>query len=101
MRGFEFSDAALSGDAIREMGVGGCFLDHESTLARFRYAFFEPTLFDHRMLQTWRMQGAEDMRVRARRREQQLVDEHDYELPETSRHALGAIYRRAERRYLG
>ncbi|HQK92303.1 MAG TPA: trimethylamine methyltransferase family protein [Armatimonadota bacterium] len=101
LRGFEFTDAALSVDAIREVGIGGGFLDHESTLASFREAFWEPTLFDHRMLQTWRMQGAEDMRVRARHRARQLVAEHDFELPETSRRALGSIYRRAERRYLG
>jgi len=100
-RGYEFSDETLAVPAIEQVGIGGTFLDHDTTLDNYRTAFHEPELFDHRMLQTWQNDGAETIRERAREIARKRIAAHDFALPGDIQRDLDAIYERAKRRYAG
>ncbi len=95
--GFDWSEQALGLEAIAEVCASGrgTFLDHDSTLACFRQAFFESELFDHTMLQRWLESGAPTLRERARQRARRLIDEHEYEADPAVRRELDRIWRAA------
>lgn len=98
-RGYEFSDETLAVAAMEEVGYGRTFLDHDTTLANYRTAFWEPELFDHRMMQTWQADGGKTIRERAREIARQRIAAHEFALPEDVQRDLDAIYDRAKRRY--
>ena len=96
-RGFEWSEETLALGAIEEVARAprGTFLDHDTTLACFREAFFESELFDHTMLQRWQEGGARSLRERAREVARRLIAEHQYEPEPTVRRELERIWRAA------
>ena len=98
-RGYEFSDDSLAVAAMEEVGYGKTFLDHDTTLANYRTAFWEPELFDHRMMQTWQADGGETIRERAREIARRRIAAHDFAMPDDVQRDLDAIYERAKRRY--
>ncbi|MHB0875401.1 MAG: trimethylamine methyltransferase family protein, partial [Anaerolineae bacterium] len=82
-QGFDFSDEALAVPAIEEVGLaGGNFLGHESTLAHYRQATWEPDLFTHTTLRQWQERGATDLALRAREIARQRIAAHEYALAE-------------------
>jgi trimethylamine--corrinoid protein Co-methyltransferase len=98
VEGFEFSEEAMAVDAIREVGPGGHFLDHPTTVAHCRDAFWAPELFEHRMLAQWREAGARSLPERAREIARRRIAQHEFELPAEVRRELDAIVARAAER---
>ena len=54
VEGFRFSDEYLSTDIIKEVGTGGEFISHDSTLKDYKDVTWEPNVFEHIMLRKWR-----------------------------------------------
>ena len=95
-RGLLYNDETSSVKSIAEVGAGGSFLTHDTTLAHYREAFWTPALFEHTSLGTWRERGAQDVTQRARAIAQRRIAEHEYEIEENKRRELERIYRHAE-----
>jgi trimethylamine---corrinoid protein Co-methyltransferase len=90
VEGCEFNPDALGVSAIEEVGIGGHFLDHPSTVERYRSACWMPELFEHTMLGHWRQHGSVSIREKACQIAHRRIREHHYELP---RHVQGEIDR--------
>jgi len=99
-RGLEYNEETSSIEAILEVGAGGSFLAHETTLASYREAFWESPLFEHASLASWRQRGEKSVRERAREIARQRIADHDYELEKAKRDELERIYRQAESQLL-
>lgn len=84
---------------IQEVGLGGNFLDHETTLTHYREAFWMPELFEHPMLQQWQQMGSPTLRQRARQIASRKIAEHEYHLPEHIQKELDRIYERARKQF--
>jgi len=95
-RGLEYDEETSSIDAIMAVGVGGSFLDHETTLAHYRDAFWSPQLFEHSTLGTWREKGGLSVRDRARENARKRIARHEYELEKEKSKELEQIYRSAQ-----
>jgi trimethylamine--corrinoid protein Co-methyltransferase len=93
--GYELSDRTLAVDAIEEVGPGGHFLEHETTLSHYREATWEPGLFIHTSLRQWEERGCQILADRARAIARQRIADHGYELDPEVQRDLEAIYRRA------
>ena len=97
VRGVEYNDETSSIDSILEVGAGGSFLTHETTLAHYREAFWSPELFEHTSLATWRQRGGKSVRERAREIARRRIADHEYQLDEDRRKELDRIYRHAKK----
>ena len=96
-QGFEFDEEALAIAAIEEVGPGGNFLGHDTTLQHYREATWDPALFTHSTLQQWQGKGGPELAARARQIARQRIAGQDYILPTEKRRDLDAIYQRAQR----
>jgi trimethylamine---corrinoid protein Co-methyltransferase len=96
-QGFEFDEEALAIAAIEEVGPGGNFLGHDTTLEHYREATWDPALFTHSTLQQWQGKGGTELAERARHIARQRIAGQDYILSPEKRRDLDAIYRRAQR----
>jgi len=95
--GVRLDEEALSVDLIKEVGIGGEFLSHESTARNFRSLLWDPVLFEHSSLKQWLAAGRPTFRERAKRRAKELLASHHYELPGDVQAELDSIFRHAER----
>jgi len=96
-QGFELTEETLAVRAIEEVGPGGHFLGHDTTLAHYREATWEPALFTHSALRQWQGRGSPDLATQARQIARKRIAEHDYALDADKRRDLEAIYQRARR----
>jgi trimethylamine--corrinoid protein Co-methyltransferase len=76
-RGFEVSEGSLALQAIREVGFGGNFLEHEHTLRYFREEHFHPLLGDRGTREAWERAGAKDALERAAERARSILAVHE------------------------
>jgi trimethylamine--corrinoid protein Co-methyltransferase len=95
VEGFEFSEDALGVTAIQEVGIGGHFLDHPTTIQKFRTACWMPELFEHTMLGYWKDHGSVSIRERARQIARKRIAAHRYKLPIEVQRELDRIWRAA------
>ena len=56
---------ALALNVIREVAIGGSFLDHEHTLMNFRSELFEPKILFRERREQWNTSGAKTLTQRA------------------------------------
>jgi len=97
--GDRFGTDSLFLDAVEELARGGSFLEHDSTLAHYREATWEPTLFTHHLAETWKAAGSKETPERAREIAKQRIAEHDFSPPKEVRKDLDAIWKRAVKRF--
>ena len=97
LEGFEFSDKTLAVEAIKEVGPGGNYLMHDTTLENFRSLLWMPTLFNRQMYKTWKMKDGKTIRDKARARARELIAKHDFELPGEVKKELDRIYKHAQK----
>jgi trimethylamine--corrinoid protein Co-methyltransferase len=96
--GFEVTEETLAVAAIEEVALGaGNYLLHPTTLANYRKATWDPSLFSHSTMRQWLDKGMPDLIGRARKIAQQRIAEHDYLLDAGTRRELDRIYARAAR----
>lgn len=72
-RGVTVNRESLALEAVREVGVGGSFLDHDHTLANFRQELFEPSLLFRSKRDAWSAQGGPRLDERAEARADELI----------------------------
>lgn len=101
VEGIEYTPETLALEAIREVGPGGSFLEHETTVRYCRTAFWLPALFEHSNLISWQEGQVGAVRERARAIARQRVANHDYRAPVHVRKELERIYRKASQEILG
>lgn len=101
VEGFRFSDKYLSTDIIKEVGIGGEFVSHDSTLKDYRDAVWEPNVFEHIMLRKWRQLGEPDIRNKCRKIAKERIKRHSYSLPKDISKELNKIYNKAREEFGG
>ena len=95
VEGLQFNETAMGLATIEEVGIGGHFLDHPSTLEKFRTACWMPELFEHTMLGRWRDHGSVSVRDKARQIARKRIAEHHYELPAEVQREVDRIWEAA------
>jgi trimethylamine--corrinoid protein Co-methyltransferase len=96
-QGFEFSEETLAIPAIEEVGPGGNFLGHDTTLEHYRAATWDPALFTHNSLPQWQSKGGPELAAQARQIARERIAGQDYILAPEKRRDLDAIFQRASR----
>jgi len=101
VEGFRFSQEYLSTDIIKEVGIGGEFVSHGSTLKDYRDATWEPNVFEHIMLRKWRQMGQPELREKLRTVAKERIKKHSYSLPKDISKELNKIYNKAKEEFGG
>jgi len=97
-QGYEFTEETMAVAAIEEVALGaGNFLGHETTLANYREATWNPTLFVHNTLRQWQDKGMPELVGQARQIAVKRIAQGDYVLDAEARRDLDALYERARR----
>ena len=73
LRGTAVDDQALAVDLIKQVGIGGSFLEQTHTATHFRDEFFLPKLLFRQPRENWESQGCKDLATRAEEKAQQLM----------------------------
>ena len=55
--GFKINEDTLAFDAMKEVGPGGLFMDHEHTVTHFREEIWLPEFMSHEMMASWLNSG--------------------------------------------
>ncbi|MEM7215035.1 MAG: trimethylamine methyltransferase family protein [Pseudomonadota bacterium] len=76
-QGLDVGDEAFAADAYEEVEAGGHFLGSAHTMRNYQNAFYEPALSDSENVESWEENGALDMRQRAFRRWNKMLDEYE------------------------
>ncbi len=77
LRGIEVSDESMAIDLIEQVGPGGNFLGEVHTVMHMQDEFFEPGLADRDHYGTWNSTGRTDMKMRARRKVEEIISTHN------------------------
>ena len=72
-RGVEVSDETLALDVVREVGIGGSFLDAQHTLRHFREELWEPMILFRDRREKWMAKGAAGLAAAAEERADALI----------------------------
>jgi len=83
---------------IEEVGPGGTFLEHETTLSGFREAFWTGELFECKSFQTRFSQGLKSLLSRAGEVAREKIARHDYRIEKEKAKELEKIYGHAEKK---
>jgi trimethylamine--corrinoid protein Co-methyltransferase len=76
MQGIEVNDDTLAVDVIREVGIGGSYLDQPHTVKHLRREFWESPLFVRYGWADWEAHDRETLLARAHREVTRLLAEH-------------------------
>ncbi len=95
VNGFNFSDESLSLDIIKDVGIGGEFLSHQSTLSDFKKVIWQPEVFEHIMFRTWEKKGKPKLREKLKKIVKDRIGKHVYELQKEISKELDKIYKKA------
>jgi trimethylamine--corrinoid protein Co-methyltransferase len=95
-----FDRETLAVDAIKQVGVGGSFVQHDSTLDNWQETADRPVLFQRPSFSQWLQAGKPSLRDRARARAKDLIAKHSYALPEDVTRELDRIVERARKTLL-
>ena len=73
-RGVDVTDDTLAADLVREVGIGGSYLDSEHTLAHFREELWEPGILFRNRREAWLKAGARGLAAVAETKADELID---------------------------
>lgn len=96
-----FDQETLAVEAIEEVGVGGSFVSHDSTLDHWQETADRPVLFQRPSFSQWLQAGRPSLRERARARARELISGHSYALPEEVTRELDRIVEHARKTLVG
>lgn len=77
MAGLDMSEDQLARDAYREVEPGGHFLGSAHTMRHYQTAFYEAELSDSNNVETWEDEGGDDMRKRAYKKWNTMLDVYE------------------------
>jgi trimethylamine--corrinoid protein Co-methyltransferase len=96
-----FDDQTLAVKAIKEVGIGGSFVSHDSTLDHWQETADRPVLFQRPSLSQWLHAGQPSLRDRARARARELIANHTYSLPDDVQRELDRILDHSRKTLVG
>jgi trimethylamine--corrinoid protein Co-methyltransferase len=76
MRGMRIDDETIALDVVKEVGVGGTFMDQEHTVRHFREELWFPRLLDRQFYDAWAQHGASTMAERCRQEKERILADH-------------------------
>lgn len=85
---------------IAQAAPRGTYLDHESTVGRFRAECWMPRLFEHDLLEAWRHRGSRSALDKTREMTRELMTAETYVCPPERAEAVGEVYEAACRELL-
>lgn len=86
LRGFEVNDETLAFDLIKEVGIGGTFIDRDHTVLHMRKEHYFPDLFNRDPYSIWKKKGALSLEEKARIRLKEILAKHYPPEPVVDRH---------------
>ncbi|MDO8684470.1 MAG: trimethylamine methyltransferase family protein [Armatimonadota bacterium] len=96
IKGVSFDSAISAAELIAEVGPGGNFMAHDTTIKLMR-TLFESDLFPRTNLDQWRAAGEPDVETVAVAKAKELIDSHDFRISDSVQSELDAIYAEAEK----
>jgi trimethylamine--corrinoid protein Co-methyltransferase len=101
MRGFTVDEEHLAFEAIKEVGIGGTFLNSRHTLKHFEKELWQPELCTRLDYQTWMRREDRDLRHRIYEKGQKILREHQCRaLDQGTKEEITRIIRESEERIL-
>lgn len=93
MNSFEATEETILLDVIREVGIGGNFLTHDSTLSNYKKDIWYPELFDRFVWDTWENNGKKSIIDRAFEIEIDILEHHEQDFlePDVQKECLSLI----------
>ncbi len=76
MSGLDMSEDQFARDAYQEIQPGGHFLGSAHTMRHYKTAFYDAQLSDSENVESWEENGAEDMRMRAYKKWNQMLSNY-------------------------
>ena len=76
LRGFEVTDETMALDVIKEVGIGGNYLQHEHTAEHFRNEFYFSDLLERLPWSAWESQEVRGLEEKAREKARKILREH-------------------------
>jgi trimethylamine--corrinoid protein Co-methyltransferase len=76
LKGFEVNEETLAFDVIKEVGIGGNFLQHPHTAQSFRKEFYLPDIVERMPWAAWEAQEVRGMGAKAREKAKRILAEH-------------------------
>ena len=86
------ADHEASLRTIEEIGPGGNYLSHETTMKHYRRAYSFPKIFDYRTLMQWNTAKGPTLLERARTIIEEKLAAYEFRLDEDKQRALDEIY---------
>jgi len=76
LKGFEVNDDTMALDVIKEVGVGGNFIQHEHTATYYKDEFYLSDLLERMPVGMWNSQEVKGLEEKARYKAKQIIKEH-------------------------
>ena len=90
---FDFNKILM--DKVINIKPGGNFFGDEITAAHHKEEYWDPVLFNHMSLDTWRKNGSQPLTVKAKEIIESRVKNHNYKIDEGKQRELDKIYSKA------
>jgi len=74
LQGIPVNDETTALEAIKEVGPGGHFLEHDHTYNRFKTEIWQPKLIDRQNWENWKMAGSKDYGQRVHERVIEILE---------------------------
>jgi trimethylamine--corrinoid protein Co-methyltransferase len=95
MKGVSFDSSVSAADLIAEVGPGGNFMAHDTTIELMR-DLFESSLFPRTNLDQWRAMGQPDIEAKSVDIVRELIASHSFSIPASAQEEIDHIYSEAE-----
>lgn len=96
IKGVSYESAIGAADLIAEVGPGGNFIAHDTTIEHLRELFVSD-IFPRTNLGQYRAAGEPDPEKVAVAKAKELIASHDYQIPESVQREIDGIYAEAEK----
>ena len=97
VRGVDLSDECMGVDLIKEIGIGGHFLDQRHVMDHLATEQIQATIIDRRVREDWQAAGARSLRWKANQKARELLENHTVApLPDEMVRELKQIVKKAE-----
>ena len=95
--GVDLDDERMGVDLIKEIGIGGHFLDQRHVMDHLANEQIQATIIDRRVREDWQAGGARSLQWTANQKAIEILENHTIDpLPAEMARELGRIIKRAE-----
>jgi len=76
LRGFEVTEEKIALNVIKEIGIGGNYIDHENTVKNFRDEFYLSDMLERMPWGLWNQEEFKGIEEKAREKAKRLIQTH-------------------------